>query len=87
MINDPELILADEPTGNLDEQSSREVFKILQELHKNMGKTIVLVTHNPAMALGSDRVYYLKNGVLQSPVINQENSDLYYKEILKKISL
>lgn len=87
LINDPELILADEPTGNLDEQSSREVFKILQELYKNMGKTIVLITHNPAMALGSDRVYYLKNGVLQSPVINQENSDLYYKEILKKISL
>lgn len=87
LINDPELILADEPTGNLDEQSSREVFRILQELHKNMGKTIVMVTHNPVMALGSDRVYYLENGILQSPIINQGNSDLYYKEILNKISL
>lgn len=62
LMNDPDLILADEPTGNLDEKSGQIVSGILTEIHKNMHKTIVLVTHNPQLAAMSEKQYILKSG-------------------------
>ena len=62
MANDPALILADEPTGALDSATSRIVMDLFHTLHREQGKTIVLITHNPALAQECDRVLTLLDG-------------------------
>jgi ABC-type lipoprotein export system ATPase subunit len=66
LINDPELILADEPTGNLDEKSSNDVIEIFKRLNKEDQKTIIIVTHNPKIAEQTDRVVVLRSGKILS---------------------
>ena len=61
LVNNPTFILADEPTGNLDEKTGNEIMALFQELHRN-GTTIVMVTHNPQYEGEYDRVIYLRNG-------------------------
>ena len=61
LVNDPLIILADEPTGNLDSRSAEEIMEILQELHQR-GRTIVMITHEPAMAAHAQRVIQLRDG-------------------------
>lgn len=61
LINDPQIILADEPTGNLDSSSGREIVKILQNLNKQ-DKTIIVVTHDQSIAQQADRVVKMKDG-------------------------
>lgn len=65
LINNPELLLADEPTGNLDEANEQIVLELLKTL-KNEGKTIVLITHNEALAKQADTMLILKHGVMQN---------------------
>lgn len=62
LVNDPQVILADEPTGNLDSNSGGEVLKILQEICKNGHKTVIMVTHNEAHAEVADHVIRLLDG-------------------------
>ncbi len=62
MANEPAIILADEPTGALDSATSRTVMDIFHELHEKQGKTIVLITHNPALAQECQRVLTLRDG-------------------------
>lgn len=64
LINDPGIILADEPTGNLDTSSGRQVLEILRRLKDEQGKTILLVTHSPEGAPLADRVLRMKDGKL-----------------------
>lgn len=64
LINNPEILLADEPTGNLDEANEEIVLQTLKKL-KNEGKTIVLITHNPDLAKFADRTICLHHGVLK----------------------
>jgi len=61
LINDPRIIFADEPTGNLDSASGKEVMKIFKKLHRE-GRTLVLVTHDTEIALQSDRIIEMKDG-------------------------
>lgn len=63
LINDPEIIIADEPTGNLDEKSEKEVFSILKEISKE-GKTVIVVSHNPSVKEYCDVLYELNDGKL-----------------------
>ncbi|MBB6478929.1 ABC transporter ATP-binding protein [Spirochaeta isovalerica] len=65
LVNDPELILADEPTGNLDEKNSRIVEDILFSLVEEFGKSLLLVTHNLILAERVDKAYHLTGGVLE----------------------
>ncbi len=62
MANDPAIILADEPTGALDSQTGRMVMDIFHKLHKEQGKTIVLITHSPELAEETERIISLKDG-------------------------
>jgi putative ABC transport system ATP-binding protein len=64
LINDPEVILADEPTGNLDSASGKQVLEILRRLRDEQGKTIVLVTHSQEGAAMADRVIRMQDGML-----------------------
>ncbi len=62
LVNDPDVILADEPTGNLDTKTGENVLGFLKRLHEKEGKTIVMVTHDSRLAKEADRVAYLKDG-------------------------
>lgn len=64
LINDPGIILADEPTGNLDDSNSRKIEELLFELVKNHGKTLLLVTHDKDLAKKGDRQLKIENGKL-----------------------
>lgn len=62
LVNDPKLIIADEPTGNLDSTSSRLVMELLGEIHKTGSGTILFVTHNPELTRYANRVVYMRDG-------------------------
>ncbi len=64
LLLEPELVLADEPTGNLDSRSSAEILALLSELNRDEGHTIVMVTHDPAAAATAGRVIYLRDGLV-----------------------
>lgn len=64
MVNEPALILADEPTGALDSQTSRTVMDLFHEMHDTYHKTIVLITHNPELANECERVLTLRDGLI-----------------------
>ena len=66
IVSDPALILADEPTGNLDAASAQEVLTILGKLNRDFGKTIVMVTHDPQAARFATRVHHLEKGELKA---------------------
>lgn len=65
LINSPKILLADEPTGNLDEETSETIFDILRDINKKHKQTIIVVTHSKDLAGISNRKLYLKKGVLQ----------------------
>ena len=64
IVTDPDLILADEPTGNLDATSAQDVLTLLSRLNKEFGKTIVMVTHDPHAARFATKVRHLEKGEL-----------------------
>src|ERR1051326_361371 len=70
IVPDPALILADEPTGNLDASSAQEVLTILSKLNKDFGKTIVMVTHDPHAAQFATRTHHLEKGALAERVLS-----------------
>lgn len=76
LINDPKIILADEPTGNLDSKNGNEVMELLTDLHAN-GATILMVTHSDYDASFSQRIILMKDGVVLSEKQNQRNVDVF----------
>jgi putative ABC transport system ATP-binding protein len=79
LINDPVMIIADEPTGNLDSRSGDEVMRILQDLH-HRGTTIVMVTHNPRIAAEATREIHLTDGKVSNVVENGKHHPVDGKE-------
>jgi putative ABC transport system ATP-binding protein len=64
MVNKPEILMADEPTGNLDTKRSAEIVSVLQELNKNVGLTIIMVTHNQELARHAGKMLEMKDGAI-----------------------
>ena len=69
LVNNPSIILADEPTGNLDSGTSIEIMKLFQEIHKK-GNTIIVVTHEEDIATYAERIIRLKDGIIESDILN-----------------
>ncbi|HEX4947180.1 MAG TPA: ABC transporter ATP-binding protein [Blastocatellia bacterium] len=67
LVNAPALLLADEPTGNLDQRTGEEVFALIRQLHQEANLTSILVTHNEQLAATCDRVLHLASGTLHEP--------------------
>jgi putative ABC transport system ATP-binding protein len=76
LVNNPSLILADEPTGNLDSKTSEIVLGTFQKLNKELGRTIILITHEQEIAEHADRILFIKDGLL-------EERDPHIKKIVK----
>ena len=85
LINDPEIIFADEPTGNLDSKSGKIVIDALKDINEHMGKTIIMVTHDPQMASYCSRLILLKDGVILEDLEKNRNQESFYQEILGKM--
>ena len=66
MINDPSIILADEPTGALDSQTGHMIMDIFHKLHEEQGKTIILVTHSKELAAETQRIITLHDGMIKN---------------------
>ncbi|MBR3312138.1 MAG: ABC transporter ATP-binding protein [Solobacterium sp.] len=82
LINDPEIIIADEPTGNLDSQNSTELMLILQKLNQENGVTIVMVTHDPMITSYTSRLVFIKDGNIEREL---ERGDMSQEEYFNKI--
>ena len=65
LINDPKIVLADEPTGNLDTTTGGEIVRLMKQLNKEKRQTFVVVTHDPTIAETADKILYLKDGMIQ----------------------
>ena len=67
IVTEPKIIVADEPTGDLDKSSASEILKLLQRLNRDLGRTLVMVTHDPDLARMASRIIRLKGGVMVEP--------------------
>jgi len=67
LINKPAIVLADEPTGNLDTKNSDVVLSMLRQSNKELGQTVLMITHNPAAAAYGDRILHMRDGELVAP--------------------
>lgn len=70
LVNNPSIILADEPTGNLDSKSAHAVVEILKKISEERSVTVIMVTHNMEMAAFSNRIIYLRDGEVEKEVVN-----------------
>ncbi|MGB4171576.1 MAG: ABC transporter ATP-binding protein, partial [bacterium] len=71
IVKNPKLLLCDEPTGALDYQTSRSILQLLQQVNKDFYTTILMITHNTAIAAMANRVFRLRSGVVVDEVVNQ----------------
>jgi putative ABC transport system ATP-binding protein len=77
LINNPSIILADEPTGNLDSKTSHEIMQILGKIHDE-GNTVILVTHEEDISLFSHRIIRMKDGVIESDKVNSNPTPIFH---------
>jgi putative ABC transport system ATP-binding protein len=91
LANDPPLILADEPTGELDTANAKIVVNYLSKVNKELGKTIIMVTHDPSVARAADRILRIEDGIIKmaltpSEVIAEERAVSYIDQIRARIA-
>ena len=85
IVNNPAVLIADEPTGNLDSKSGDVVIHTLSHINRELGKTIVMVTHDPKMASYCSRLIFLKDGMILEDMRNGVDQEAFYQEILGKM--
>ena len=82
LINDPSIIFADEPTGNLDSKSGKVVAEEFRKINEELGKTLLMVTHDPQMASWCKRVIFLKDGYVMNDVRKEGTEEEFYRTII-----
>lgn len=87
LIHEPMLILADEPTGNLDSNASREVLELLGKMNVENQSTILMVTHDPIAASYCDRVIFIKDGEFFNEIYKDDRRQTFFQRILNVLSL
>lgn len=86
IIHSPSLLLADEPTGNLDSKSSRTVMETLEAINKTDNTTMMMVTHDPLAASYCHRVIFIKDGQLHNEMYRGENRQAFFQKIIDALS-
>ena len=86
MIHQPKLLLADEPTGNLDSKASKDVMEMLLALNKNEQATTLLVTHDPQAASYCDRIVFIRDGKFFSEIHKGNNQKTFFQKIIDTLS-
>lgn len=86
IIHQPSLLLADEPTGNLDSKSARDVMGIFENINKELDTSILMVTHDAYVASFSSRVVFIKDGKLYNEIHRGDNQGVFYKKIIDMLS-
>ena len=87
LANDPDILLLDEPTGDLDTKNTIEIMNLLLEVNQRMKKTLIMVTHNGDLELYADRILYVKDGCFEKQIINAQQCELdvdLYKKFLDR---
>ncbi len=87
MIHQPKLVLADEPTGNLDSKASKDVMEMLSLMNEQEETTMMLVTHDAQAASYSDRVIFIRDGKLYSEIHKGDNRQIFFQKIIDTLSL
>lgn len=87
VINNPSILLADEPTGNLDSKAAKDVMKLFKKLNDALNVTIIMVTHDPNIAAYSEKTYIIKDGNIYQEIINRDDSRRYRQDILNTMAL
>jgi putative ABC transport system ATP-binding protein len=82
LITDPVLVLADEPTGNLDTKSSDEIAVLLKQVAKEWGRSVLMVTHDPRIAAYADRIVFLKDG----KIVNETQLEAKHTDNAESVS-
>lgn len=87
MIHQPKLLLADEPTGNLDSKAAKDVMNMLGNINKQEETSLLMVTHDPQAASYSDRVIFIRDGRLHSEIHRGESRQAFFQKIIDMLSL
>ena len=85
LMNNPRIVFADEPTGNMDSKSGKVVIDALEAINKEFKKTVIMVTHDPQMASHCDRIILLKDGKILGQMEKQSGNEEFYKEIIERM--
>ncbi|MBS4219815.1 ABC transporter ATP-binding protein [Bacillus sp. FJAT-49711] len=86
-IHSPQMVLADEPTGNLDSKASKAVMEMMGSINKNDKTTMMMVTHDPIAASFSDRVVFIKDGKFYNEIHRGDNRQAFFQKIIDVLSL
>ena len=76
LVNNPAIILADEPTGNLDTKSGQEIMALLTSLNREQGATVILVTHDPEIAAYAERIIHIRDGLIERITAGEKEAGL-----------
>lgn len=87
LINNPSILLADEPTGNLDSKTAKNVMQFFEKINIQRGVTTMMVTHDPLAASYFSRILFIKDGAIYNEIYKGENRSQFYQEIIDVLSL
>jgi ABC-type lipoprotein export system ATPase subunit len=87
LANDPPILLADEPTGSLDSVSGKRVLDLIQDLHRERGLTVVLVTHDQTVAARADRIVHMLDGRVYGVITHDESLTAESQRRLRPVSV
>ncbi|GIN70319.1 ABC transporter ATP-binding protein [Bacillus sp. J14TS2] len=86
VIHQPSLLLADEPTGNLDSKAANSVMTLFQSIHETFQTSLLMVTHDPYVASFAERVIFMQDGMLYNEIQRGENKQQFYQEIMDTLT-
>lgn len=87
LINKPSILLADEPTGNLDSKSAKDVMETFEKVNKEHSVTTMMVTHEPLVASYCNRILFIKDGSIYNEIYKGEDRQKFYQEIMDVLAL
>ncbi|APH24466.1 bacitracin ABC transporter ATP-binding protein [Clostridium botulinum] len=87
LIHDPSLLLADEPTGNLDSKASKTVMELFEKINKEEKVTTMMVTHDPLAASYCNRILFIKDGAIYNEIYKGDTRQQFYQEIIDLLAL